>query len=79
MRRTTLPSEFNDTNQDGNNFSIIGVDGASTATINYGAAFPAFTSDSTGEFLSQSIDNLIINVNNLGGGLTSTQTPAPWD
>ena len=67
---TNAPNDFtlnfNDTDQAGNNFSIVGVGGAGdTATINYGVPDTVFAAGSTGEFVSQNIDNLNINVTSL--------------
>ena len=53
---------FNDTDQLGNDFSIIGIGGVGdTVNVDYGAP-----NGSTGEFVSQNIDNVIINVTTPG-------------
>jgi hypothetical protein len=58
-----LTFDFQDTNQAGNNFGIIGVGGpGDTLTVDYGVASTSFSAHSTGVFLSQGYDNVDINV-----------------
>jgi hypothetical protein len=55
---------FQDTEQGGNDFSIIGIGGlGDSATIEYSSV-----NESTGQFVSQGIDNVVINIGPDGGG-----------
>jgi hypothetical protein len=58
-----LTFNFQDTNQAGHNFGIIGVGGpGDTLTVDYGVAGTSFAANSTGVFASQGYDNVDINV-----------------
>src|SRR5262249_4442428 len=58
-----LAFNFQDTNQAGHNFGIIGVGGpGDTLTVDYGVAGTSFAANSTGVFASQGYDNVDINV-----------------
>src|SRR5215469_2230528 len=58
-----LTFNFQDTNQAGHSFGIIGVGGpGDTLTVDYGVAGTSFAANSTGVFASQGYDNVDINV-----------------